>query len=144
LICLGVDPGQSRVGLALGQDSLSLAIESIDAESALDRIAALVSEKNAERIYVGLPLSLSGDQTASTKNALDLAKAIAERITIPVFVVDERLSTAQSLRLARSSGKSAKESKSFIDAEAARLIVESAISSDHKVGIELGDFLARH
>lgn len=144
MICLGVDPGQSRVGLALGQDSLSLAIESIDAESALDRIAALVSEKNAERIYVGLPLSLSGDQTASTKNALDLAKAIAERITIPVFVVDERLSTAQSLLLARSSGKSAKESKSFIDAEAARLIVESAISSDHKVGVELGDFLARH
>jgi RNase H-fold protein (predicted Holliday junction resolvase) len=59
-------------------------------------------------------------------------------------VIDERLTTAQSLRLSQQAGKSAKESKMFVDAEAARLIVESAISSNHSAGMNLGDYLARN
>ena len=144
MICLGVDPAQSRVGLALGQDSLAIALETVEMAKAIDRIAELVQEKKAERIYVGLPISLSGAATESTKNAIKFAVLVSERVDLPVFVIDERLTTAQSARLSQLSGKSAKESKNFIDAEAARLIVDSAIASHHQTGIELGDYLARN
>lgn len=144
MICLGVDPGQSRVGLALGQDSLAIALETVEMAKAIDRIAELVQEKKAERIYVGLPISLSGAATESTKNAIKFAVLVSERVDLPVFVIDERLTTAQSARLSQLSGKSAKESKNFIDAEAARLIVDSAIASHHQTGMELGDYLARN
>jgi RNase H-fold protein (predicted Holliday junction resolvase) len=75
---------------------------------------------------------------------VEFAASIANTVAIPVFVIDERLTTAQSLRLAQQAGKSAKESKKFVDAEAARLIVESAISSGHTLGVELGEYLARN
>ena len=144
MICLGVDPGQSRVGLALGQDSLAISLETVELAGAIDRIAELVEEKKAERIYVGLPISLSGASTESTRRAINFAAQITERVKVPVFVIDERLTSAQSARLAKEVGKSAKESKGFIDAEAARLIVDSAIASKHQAGIELGDYLARN
>ncbi len=144
MICLGVDPGQSRVGLALGQDSLAIALETIEQAKAIGRIAELVRDKKAERIYVGLPISLSGANTQSTKRAISFAVELSEKVGVPVFVIDERLTTAQSARLSQSVGKSAKESKSFIDAEAARLIVDSAITSKHQAGMELGDYLARN
>ena len=144
MICLGVDPGQSRVGLALGQDSLAIALETVEMAKAIDRIAVLAQEKKAERIYVGLPISLSGTNTPSTMYAIDFAIEMSERVEVPVFVIDERLTTAQSTRLSQSAGKSARESKSFIDAEAARLIVDSAITSKHQAGMELGDYLARN
>jgi putative Holliday junction resolvase len=130
--------------LALGQDSLAIALETIDAADAVVKIETVALEKKAERIYVGLPISLSGEATESTKKALELAGLLASRISIPVFVIDERLTSAQSLRLARATGMSAKESKSFVDAEAARLIVESAISSNHNSGTELEEYLARN
>lgn len=144
MICLGVDPGQSRIGLALGQDSLAIALETIAIDGALARIENLAQEKKAERIYVGLPISLSGTATESTKRAIEFALSLEEIVDIPIFVIDERLTTAQSLRLSQQAGKSARESKSYVDAEAARLIVESAIASNHKAGMKLGDYLARN
>lgn len=144
MICLGVDPGQSRIGLALGQDSLAIALETLEVDGALAKIEDIASQKKAERIYVGLPISLSGSSTESTRRALDFASALEKIVTIPVFVIDERLTTAQSLRLFQQAGKNAKESKAFVDAEAARLIVEGAIASNHTAGIELGDYLGRN
>lgn len=144
MICLGVDPGQSRIGLALGQDSLAIALETVSIDGALARIENLAHDKKAERIYVGLPISLSGAPTESTKRAIEFASSLEERVDIPIFVIDERLTTAQSLRLSQQAGKSARESKTFVDAEAARLIVESAIASNHSAGTKLGDYLARN
>ncbi len=143
MICIGVDPGQSRVGLALGQDTLALPLESIPAVSAAEAIQQLAADKHAERIYVGLPISLSGASTQSTQAAIDLAKDLAGRVELPVVLIDERLTTVESARLAQQIGKTAKQSKSFVDAEAARLIVETAISANHKIGIELEEYLAR-
>ena len=144
MICLGVDPGQSRIGLALGQNSLAIALETVEIDGALTRIEDLAHEKKAERIYVGLPISLSGATTESTKRAIEFASFLDERVDIPIYVIDERLTTAQSLRLSQQAGKSTRESKTFVDAEAARLIVESAIASNHNAGMRLGDYLARN
>lgn len=144
MICLGVDPGQSRVGLALGQDSLAIALETLVLEGAVEKIKAIASDKRAERIYVGLPISLSGSTTQSTQRAVDFASELAAEIEQPVYLVDERLTTSQSLRLVQQAGKSARDSKSFIDAESARLIVESAIASNHSLGTPLEEYLARN
>jgi putative holliday junction resolvase len=142
LICIGVDPGLSRVGLAIGQGELALGIEVCSAQSSLDRIREIVVERKAERIYVGLPLSLSGQESQSTKLAVKFASSVAKHTHVDVYLIDERLTSSQSLSLSRTAGKSSKESKSFVDAEAARLIVESAIASKHTLGVRLEDYLA--
>jgi hypothetical protein len=48
-----------------------------------------------------------------------------------------------SSKLAINAGKSTRESKQFVDAEAARLIIESAIASNHRLGVRLEEYLAR-
>jgi putative Holliday junction resolvase len=143
LICLGVDPGLSRVGIALGQDSLAIALETAPVEICLDRISDLAREKHAVRIYFGLPLSLAGTETESTRNAVKLAQRLAGAVSIPIFLVDERLTSSMSSKLAINAGKSTRESKQFVDAEAARLIIESAIASNHRLGVRLEEYLAR-
>jgi putative Holliday junction resolvase len=144
LICLGVDPGLSRVGVALGQDSLAIALETFPSSQAIAAVKELAAQKQAERIYVGLPLSLSGQQTASTKSAIDFALELASATTVPIYLLDERLTTAASSKTAAIAGKSSRQIREFIDSEAARLIVESAIASNHKLGLELGDYVARN
>lgn len=144
MICLGVDPGQSRVGVALGQGSLAIALQTTGRATAVSTIIELLAEKQAERIYLGLPLSLTGATTKSTQSALELAKELQAATPIPIFLLDERLTTVASTKSAIAIGKSTKDSRGYIDAEAARHIVESAIASNHTLGQELGDYLARN
>jgi putative Holliday junction resolvase len=134
LICLGVDPGQKRVGIALGQGSLAIALEVVDRQSAMQRILEIAAEKQAERIYVGLPISLAGSNTASTSQAVEFAKEVQSRLEIPVLLLDERLTTSQSLRNLRDAGLNTKSNKHALDAESARLLVDFAIASNHRCG----------
>lgn len=138
MICLGVDPGQKRVGIALGQGSLAIALEVVDRQSAMQRILEIAAEKQAERIYVGLPISLAGSDTASTSQAVEFAKDVQSRLEIPVLLLDERLTTSQSLRNLRDAGLSSKSNKHALDAEAARLLVDFAIASSHRCGELVG------
>jgi putative Holliday junction resolvase len=143
LICIGVDPGENRVGLALGIDSLAIALESVTREHAINRILEVASEKQASRIYVGLPINLKSQVTPATEKALAFAKELANAVGLPLLLIDERLTTSESARNLRSAGISARENRDSIDAESARLIVQSAIACNHHCGIELEEYLAR-
>jgi putative Holliday junction resolvase len=134
LICIGVDPGQKRVGIALGQGELAIGIATVDRATALSEILKIADEKSAARIYVGKPSSLSGGETKSTADADEFARQLQTSTSIPVFMLDERLTSSQSQRNLREAGHSSKSSKRAIDAEAARLIVELAIASKHNCG----------
>ena len=88
----------------------------------------IYNEKNAECIYVGLPLSLSGGHTASTEMAIDFAKLVAAE-GIPIRLIDERLTSKTAQQSLIQAGKNAKQQKAIIDASAACLILEFALAS---------------
>ena len=102
---MGVDVGRARVGIAASDDTgaLAMPVETVqrgnDTPKALERVHALADEYAAVEIVVGLPLSLSGADTASTQDARDFASLLA-RGTTPVRLVDERMSTVSSGRYA--------------------------------------------
>lgn len=136
---MGVDVGAVRIGVALSEGTLALAHDTMAFdESAVRFLADLAAEKDVGKIYVGLPLSLSGDHTKSTEMAADFARELATQTPAAVFVIDERLSTVSSQRLLREVGKSAKQSKSMIDAESARAILDFALESPQSA-IKIGD-----
>ncbi len=142
MICLGIDPGQKRTGLALGQNSLAIALDSIDTLAAVEGIVELVTARGVERIYIGLPINMKGQETLSTRRAVDFAKLCAAAVNVPIFLIDERLTTAASMHLLREIGLSSSDMKGKIDSESARLIVEQAIAMNHNAGVELGEYLA--
>ena len=134
MICLGVDPGQKRVGIALGQVELAISLQTVDRSVAIQEVSRIATEKNALRIYVGKPSSLSGADTKSTLDALEFATALQAATPVPVFLLDERLTTKQSQRSLREVGLTAKSNKAAVDSESARLIVELAIACKHSCG----------
>jgi putative Holliday junction resolvase len=130
-----VDVGQSRIGLARTDPDVTMALPVatiIVNSAALDEVAHLVNEYDAILVYVGLPLSLSGENTLSTQQAIDFAAALDLLTPAAVRLVDERLSTVSAATALRATGHTAQSSKGIIDQAAAVVILEHAIDFESK------------
>jgi putative Holliday junction resolvase len=95
---LALDYGSARCGCAVSDPTGTLAtpIEPVlrpATRKGLARIGDLVRERGAERVVVGLPLSLSGADSAQTAETRAFAARLGERLTVPVELFDERFTT---------------------------------------------------
>jgi putative Holliday junction resolvase len=104
---LAVDVGTVRVGVA-GSDPDGTLATPLDAlrrgSTDLDDLAALVRERSAVEVVVGLPRMLSGRSGPSVEMARTYADALAERIApVPVRFVDERLTTVVAEQQSRAT-----------------------------------------
>jgi len=137
---LAIDVGTVRIGLAVSDpDSIvstplpALVRSKLLVES-LKEILSLISENGVIEVYVGDPLSLSGVETASTQDARQFALQLAELTSVPVRLVDERLTTVTASAKLRLNGKNAKAAKSLIDSASAVEILEQALSNSKQSG----------
>jgi putative Holliday junction resolvase len=95
---LALDHGEARCGCAVSDPSGTLAtplavIERPDSRKGLARIAALAEELGAERLVVGLPLTLAGEEGEQAAAARAFAENLQRRVRVPVDLYDERLTT---------------------------------------------------
>ena len=139
---LGVDVGTARIGVARSDPHAMLAtpVETVPRGAGdLARIAELVAEVDAIEVIVGLPIALSGRETASTGDARGFAGELAGAVSVPVRLVDERLSTVSANSALRASGRTAKNSRSVVDQVAAVIILQHALdferSAEHPPGV---------
>jgi putative holliday junction resolvase len=130
---LALDYGEARCGCALSDPTGTLAtplpaIERPATRRGLARIAALVAEREAERVVVGLPLGLSGEDTAQTAETRAFAARLADRLEVPVELYDERFTTrmAQRAVASREGGRGAggPAPRSDEDSRAAAVLLE--------------------
>jgi putative transcription antitermination factor YqgF len=102
-----------------------------------------IADENIIEAYFGLPVSMSGSSSASTTDAVTLARAFASTCTIPVRMIDERLTTVSATSALRSSGKNSKDGRKVIDQIAATMILEQALAMEKNLagqpGISLED-----
>jgi putative holliday junction resolvase len=121
---LALDYGTARCGCAISDPTGTLAtplaaVEPPDPE----RIAAIAAEYDAERVVVGLPVSLSGEEGQQARLTRAFAERLGNLIELPVVTYDERLTTSMAARSARE-GASADE-----DSIAAAHLLESYLAS---------------
>ncbi len=100
---LALDFGDARCGCALSDPTGTLAtpleaIERPDTRKGLARVVELVRDREAERVVVGLPLSLSGEEGRQAVHTREWAARLAERVSVPVDLHDERFTTRQAER----------------------------------------------
>ena len=127
---LGVDVGTARIGVARSDPHgmLALPVETVPrGPGDLARIAELAVQYDAVELVVGLPIALSGRETASTGDARGFARELALVQGAPVRLVDERLSTVSANAALRASGRTAKNSRSVVDQVAAVIILQHAL-----------------
>ena len=130
---LALDIGNARIGVAISQDSLSLPHSVIaNSENSIAEILTLVQSEQPQCIYIGLPLSLSGSHTQSTKMAIDFARQLETMVAIPIRMIDERMTSKSASAALRAAGKNSRQQKGIIDASAAALILEFALSSERE------------
>ena len=127
---LGIDVGTARIGVARSDlhGMLATPVETVPRGAGdIARIRELVSEIDAVEIIVGLPLALSGRETASTGDAKEFAGRLSTACAVPVRLVDERLSTVSANSALRASGRNAKNSRSVVDQVTAVIILQHAL-----------------
>jgi putative Holliday junction resolvase len=146
---IGVDVGKVRIGVARTDPDglIATPVETVaragDTGDDLRAILGYAADLDAVEIVVGLPLSLSGSDTASTGDARGFAARLAKAgAPIPVRLVDERLSTVTAQSVLRASGRSAKKQRSVIDQVAAVIIVQHAIDLERSSGRPPGSLAA--
>jgi putative Holliday junction resolvase len=122
---LGLDLGTRRIGVAVAEGSLALPLEVLDARGAWrDAVAETVARIGAERVVVGLPLSMDGTEGPAARRVRRWAEELAGVLPVPVDLVDERLSSAAAERELGRAGVSARGRRGRVDAFAAVEILE--------------------
>ncbi|MCS5720432.1 Holliday junction resolvase RuvX [Herbiconiux sp. CPCC 203407] len=143
---IGVDVGKARIGVARTDlhGMLATPVETVPRSSDgsdLARIREIAAELDAFEYVVGLPLSMSGGETASTQDARDFAVLLADG-GIPVRMIDERLSTVSAQAALHRSGRNTRTSRPVIDQVAAVILVQHALDSERSSGNPPGILIA--
>ncbi len=127
---LGVDVGTVRVGVAASAPDGLMAVPVgtvLLSPKAVKEVAALVADRSATEVFVGLPRTLKGREGTSAADARDFAAQLAELTPATVRLIDERFSTASASRQMSAAGRSAKAQRQVIDQAAAVVILETAL-----------------
>jgi putative Holliday junction resolvase len=128
---IALDVGERRIGVAVSDPSGTLAtphsvIHRRSKAQDFAAVARLVDELEAERVIVGLPLSLNGEMGPQAKRVTRYARALAETLDVPLEFHDERYSTITADELlAQRGGKR----RVPIDAAAAAVILQDYLKS---------------
>ena len=128
---VGVDLGTKRIGIAVSDPGGILAspyeviARTNDAPAHRRRIAAIVSETAAERVVVGLPLSMDGSVGPAASAAIDEAQALAEVVLVPVETFDERLTTVTADRSMIERNMRAGARRKVVDKVAAAVLLQA-------------------
>lgn len=127
---LCVDVGSVRIGIARSDASGTLAVplEAVRAGAeSVAAVASLVEEWSAVEVIVGYPLTMRGEEGSAALIARDWATELSERVSIPVRLVDERLSTVQAQRALQAGGRSTRQSRSVIDSASAVMVLQAEL-----------------
>ena len=130
---LGFDYGSRRIGVAVGNGLTrgARALEVItNGSHGPDwlRLDTLLREWRPDALLVGLPLTMEGTEQQTSRAARAFAAALGERYSVPLHLVDERLSSIEAARRfadRRASGQSRRKDAQTLDAVAAEIIVET-------------------
>ncbi|CAN5343600.1 hypothetical protein BH23ACT9_BH23ACT9_19530 [soil metagenome] len=129
---LGVDPGTVRVGLAVSDPDRLLATPHATVPGGRGAVAAIVREAEdlgCVAVVVGLPKSLQGRDTDSTRMARALAASLTDA-GVTVHLQDERLTSVQADRALRAAGRTTKQSKDYKDQVAASLLLQAWLDTN--------------
>jgi len=95
---LALDYGAARTGVAVSDPTGTIArplgvVERAATDAGLQRVMEIVREEEAERVVVGLPLTLRGEHGAQARETDAFVEALREALDIPVESYDERFTT---------------------------------------------------
>jgi putative Holliday junction resolvase len=127
---LALDWGERRIGLALSDESRTLAqpLTTLTRRPGkrfpMRQLLTVLDQHAVAGVIVGLPLDPGGSEGDAARNARELAASIARRSGRPVELWDERFTTARARQSVREMGGTTRGRKPDLDALAATLLLQ--------------------
>ena len=133
-VLLGFDFGSKRIGVAVGQEITGTARELVTLNNRngapdWEAISRLLEQWRPDALVVGLPLNLDGTEHEVSRMAKRFGNRLRGRYNLPVFTIDERLSSSEAEALLTEQGRF---DKADVDKMAARLILESWLADNRQ------------
>ncbi|NJN63153.1 MAG: Holliday junction resolvase RuvX [Coleofasciculaceae cyanobacterium RL_1_1] len=129
LSVIGLDIGRKRVGVA-GCDGLGMGatgITTVVRKSFREDVIAfaeLVRDRQATALVVGLPYTMDGAEGKQAASVRRYADRLSRRLNLPLYYVDERLSSIEAEEAIQHTGRSPSRHKPEIDRRAAAILLQ--------------------
>ena len=134
---LGLDLGTRTLGVAISDNSHIIAsmltvirFPDEQYELALEELKKILSEYKVSKIALGLPKNMNGSEGCASKRSRLFKELLEQSIDIPIYLVDERLSTTEAENILLEADISRKKRKKVIDGVAAVIILETFIKME--------------
>lgn len=136
---IAFDYGSVRIGVGLSDYSGIIATPSnfiLNGENTFREIKALLEEEDPIYLVVGIPKQLSGRAGTKESEIKEFVSKLKEISTLPIYGIDERLSTVSASVKLRELGRDSKSAKELIDSAAAVEILELAMEYERSGGLD--------
>lgn len=129
---LSVDFGDTRTGLAVSDIGRYLAsgigyVSPGGIVKTADKVAEVAGEQRASAVIVGLPKNMDGSEGFRAERVREFADLLRERLSIPVVMFDERMTTMAASRFLNETGTRGAKRKTVVDILSAQIILQNAI-----------------
>ncbi|MDX6535234.1 MAG: putative pre6S rRNA nuclease [Gaiellales bacterium] len=109
---LALDYGRARTGVAVSDATGTLArpvgvVDRVRTPRGLSALVARIAEHEPERVVVGLPLTLRGEEGGQARETRDFVRELSARCEVPVELYDERFTTVMAARTTGAGGDDA-------------------------------------
>ena len=134
---LGLDYGSKTVGVAV-TDPLGLTAQGVEIirrqkenhlRKTYQRIKELCDRYDVEKIVLGLPLNMDDTMGDRAEKTLEFKKELERRLSVPVLLVDERLTTVEAIEIMDEAGIKVSEREKYVDMIAATIILQDYMNS---------------
>ena len=129
---IGVDMGTKKVGISISDENRKIAtpLKTIDyknIEYLGNEIQKIVKDSGIDAIIFGNPLNMDGTKGSATQSIKDKMKLLSDKIDLPMFLWDERLSTVGAFNLSSQLDINVSKRVKNIDKNAATLILQGVL-----------------
>ena len=126
---LAIDYGEKRLGLAVSDPNqiISKPLKTIilsDSQYIYNELEKIISDYEIQKLIIGLPLGMDGKNTQQTGKVEAFKEDLQNKISIPVVLFDERLSSVSAKKSLISQGIKTGHNKSKIDQTAAAIFLQ--------------------
>ncbi|MDH5610932.1 MAG: Holliday junction resolvase RuvX [Gammaproteobacteria bacterium] len=127
---IGFDYGLKRIGIATGQTITNSAtpittLNQINGSPDWPALEQLINQWKPQALIVGMPYYLDGKENDMTKSVEAFCLELEQRFTLPVFKINEALSSYEAETMLKKNTKIGKHNKHEIDKMAAAIIVQN-------------------
>lgn len=131
--CLCLDFGQQRTGIAVSDPEGRMAfprstLVKRSREQFLSDLLGILALENPDVLVIGLPVDLYGAETLTTRQTRNMIAAIKRRVTLPLYIIEEVLSSHEAQNDLHESGRFGHAARAVLDQQAAVRILESFLA----------------